>query len=219
MATKAKWNYKRSGGWVPEISESLKLKLSALLSDEYKQGRFLDALHTHQHIYVIHKDDREEAPTIAEMKKAADEINKDVEKLLTKLVHEAGGVRPHLDYYLMKEMKWLTPAFGVRELSTALQGLVRGCERVLEIDRPKVGSKSVSPEKVFAWRVAVLFIRILNETPTKYIPDDLSIVLPEEKREGKYARVLSACFIDANGFTPGNLKEIAYWGIDRALEK
>lgn len=218
MAIEAKWSYDPTGGFVPDLDEGLRLKLSALFSGEAGLERFLEAIHIHQHIYIIGKEDQVKSPTPAEMKKAAEILARDAEKLIYKLSRQAGGLKPHLDYYIMKQLSSESVPFGTRKLESVLEALVNGCQRFIEFDYSKIEGAGVTPEKVFAWRVANLFKEILNQEPRKYIPADLKINLPVDERKGKYARALSACFTDANGFSPGNLKEIVSWGIDHSSE-
>lgn len=216
MAIEAKWSYDPKGGFVPELDEGLKLKLSALFSGEPRLESFLEAIHTHQHIYIIGKEDQVKRPTPSEMKRAAEILARDAEKLIYKLSREAGGLKPHLDYYIMKHLSSGSMPFGTRKLESVLEALVIGCQRFIEHDYSKIECAGVTPEKVLAWRIANIFKELLNQEPSKYIPVDLNIDLPVDKRKGKYARVLSACFMDANGFSPGNLKEIVSWGVEHS---
>jgi len=218
MTISPRWGYKGAqGGLVPDMSEKLKRQLVSLLGDHENTLRLISALHTHLHIYIIHRDDEsthpEGQPTPSERREAAKIILRDSQKLFNKISNEAGGIKSDLDYHLYKKMKHITSHFFLKDMEDALEGLMRGCQSFLENTYPQMKTTGITPKKVFAYRVATLFREILNEEPKKYIPEELEMTELRDSRKGLYARVLAACFIDSDGYIPGNLKEIVIWGI------
>lgn len=219
MGTSPRWEYSGiKAGWVPPMPEKLKKQLIALLGDAGSRG-FISALHTQYHIYVIHEKDSHTHssghPSRPEMKAAAAELKRDLEKLIKKTSDEAGGLRPYLDYCLFKGMPDEAGHYRMSHFVKTLEVVRNGCESFLVDQYPSMEKlPKFRSKELFASEVVKLIRTILGEEPQKYIPDDLSVTLPYEDRQGKYARILSACFIAADGFSPGNLKEIAFWGVD-----
>lgn len=221
MTASPRWGYKGTkGGFVPDMSEKLKRQIILLLGERENALRFVSALHTHQHIYIIHRDDEstrsEGQPTPSERREAAKIILRDSQKLFNKISNQAGGIKPDLDYHLYKRMKHIAPYFSLGDMEDALEGLMKGCQSFLENTYPQMKTTGITPKKVFAYRVASLFRETLNEEPKKYIPEELEMTVLRGNGKGRYARVLAACFIDSDGYIPGNLKEIVLWGISFA---
>jgi len=221
MTASPRWKYNGiRAGWAPDVSEKLKTDLVLLLGDHEDTTRFIRALHTHKHIYTLHKNDESThingQPTPSEKREAAKIILRDSQKLFNKISNQAGGIKPDLDYHLYKRMKHIAPYFSLGDMEDALEGLMRGCQSFLENTYPQIKTTGITPKKVFAYRVASLFREILNEEPKKYIPEELEVGVLRDNRKGLYAKVLAACFIDSDGYIPGNLKEIIIWGISFA---
>jgi len=218
MTASPRWNYTGiRSDWAPDMSEKLKTQLVPLLGDYEVAARFIAALHTHQHIYTLHRNDEstrpEGQPTPSERREAAKIILRDTQKLFNKIAFQAGGIKPDLQHALQKKMKHIAPHFSMFDMEDALEGLMMGCVSFLKDTSHQMKTTGITPKKVFAYRVASLFREILNEEPKKYIPEELEVTISKGNGKGLYARVLAACFIDSDGYVPGNLKEIIIWGI------
>jgi hypothetical protein len=183
------------------LSAALRRELAAILETEPKrERRFLEGAAAALGAY---RQGKAPPPTRGELRKAAEALRDDAQRLAVRLLPRAGGLEEHLgaamaqapDGELLPGWRSSNARLFIRMLALSLAGLTRLCDIILSDEE----LQTADPKERLAFQVALLWRDELGKPPAGYCnPQDRS-------QRGKYAKALAALFRAEDGSEPGTL--------------
>jgi len=206
MPTKGpKWEYKKPEGGLSPAEQDFERVLQ-IIGDNSNRGitfavEFYEAVSSFKYDLAMER----QKPGGTEVRAAAKVLGKDTETLINRLENIIFSTNGYV-YGVLNEK--VNPNSFIQKLKKDLS-LIRWALSETESDHSSLSAGPIvkPSRRQFAYRVAVLFKDILEETPTKYIN--------KETVRGKYAECLKLGMdLVAGAYTPVDINRIANEAID-----